>query len=126
MERREILRLFRELCRQSRHKFPLQRVKLDAPYALGVYVIYDPTDRVVHVGRTPRAKGGLHKRLYDHLSGASSFTNEYLNGDGSQLRGAYSYQYLEVADARKRALLEALAIGCLCPAHLGLGAGPGV
>src|SRR5262249_12731626 len=137
MERREIMRLFRQLCRQSPHKFPTQRAKLDAPYTLGVYVIYDPENRVVHVaagavewatfcehlpttldanrcrervlgsengctvahltdtahvGRTPYGRRGLHKRLYDHLCGASSFTREYLKGDGSQLRGAYSFQ----------------------------------
>jgi uncharacterized protein (DUF433 family) len=123
LERREIVRLFNQLCCQPLYQFPLRRAKLCAPFTLGVYVIRDAAKRVVHVGRTPRAKKGLHKRLCDHLSGASSFTNDYLKGDGSQLRGAYSFQYLEVADARKRALLEAFAIGWLCPLHLGLGEG---
>jgi hypothetical protein len=55
------------------------------------------------------------------LCGRSSFTYYFLDGDGSRLREGYSYQYLEVADARHRALLEALAVGWLCPAYLGVG-----
>ena len=122
MGRREIIRLFRQHCRQKIHPFPARRAKLCAPNGLGVYVIRDAANRVVHVGRIPRAKGGIHQRLCDHLSGRSSFAYYYLNGDSSQLREAYSFQYLEVPDSRERAILEAFATGWLCPAHLGLGA----
>ncbi len=125
MERRKILRLFGRLCRQPRYTFPAQREKLPAPHTPGVYVIYDAKSRVVHVGRTPAGRNDLHKRLNDHLCGASSFTQQYLKGEGSQLRGVYSFQYLEVPAPRQRALLEALAIGSLCPQHLGLGVPPG-
>jgi hypothetical protein len=53
----------------------------------------------------------------------SSFTLKYkpLKKDGSCLREGYKFRCLVVQSQRQRALLEALAIGRLCPAHLGLG-----
>jgi hypothetical protein len=93
---------------------------LNAPYTRGVYLIRDPADRVVHVGRTPRGKNGLHQRLSDHLAGRSSFVYYHLGQDGSRLRNGYTFQFIEVEDARTRALLEAFATGWLCPDHLGL------
>jgi hypothetical protein len=86
-----------------------------------VYIIYKE-EVVLHTGRTLRGKDGLQQRLKNHLHGSSSFTVEYLKGKGATLReGGYTYQYLELGDSRKRALLEAYAIGTLCPEHLGLG-----
>ena len=120
-ERRIVIQLFRQLCRQPVIPFPAPRGRLDAPYALGVYLIRDPSKHVVHVGRTPRAKNGLHQRLGDHLAGRSSFVYDHLGGDGSRLRAGYSFQCLAVEDGRKRALLEAFATAWLCPDHLGLG-----
>lgn len=117
----EIKRLFKELGKQEKRSFPKKRQALDAPSAHGVYIIRT-RQLVLHVGRTLRGKKGLYQRLKDHLYGASSFTNEYLRGDGAVLRqGEYTYQYLELADPRKRALLEAYTIGILCPEHIGLG-----
>jgi hypothetical protein len=55
------------------------------------------------------------------LQAASSFANKYLEGDGSKLRHGYKFKYLVIHDDRKRALVEALATGTLCPLHLGLG-----
>ncbi len=79
-------------------------------------------ETVLHVGRTLRGQDGLHQRLKNHLHGSSSFTREYLKGKGATLReSGYVYQFLELEDSRKRALLEAYAIGTLCPEHLGLG-----
>jgi hypothetical protein len=60
-------------------------------------------------------------RLANHLHGLSSFTKHYLEGKGSKLRQGYSYRCLPVKNLRRRALLEAYAIGCLCPKHIGLG-----
>ena len=119
-DRRVVKRLFKELCAQPRLLFPEERRPLNAPYKHGVYFIRKG-QKVLHVGRTARAKGGLHQRLSNHLHGSSSFTNEFLDGAGKKLRHGYTYQYLEVKDRRHRALLEAYAIGTLCPAHLGLG-----
>lgn len=120
-ESHEIEGLFRKLCNQPKRFFPRQRQRLDAPSEHGVYIIRKG-EAILHVGRTLRGKYGLHQRLTNHLHGLSSFTNKYLKGKGSVLRNEkYTYQYLELVDSRKRALLEAYAIGTLCPQHVGLG-----
>ena len=116
-----IRRLLDELLRSEAYAFPPERGRLEAPTDHGVYLIYDPQGRVAHVGRTPRARKGLRQRLKDHLHASSSFTNKYLKGDGSKLRRGFKYKYLVIPDPRTRALVEALAVGTLCPLHLGLG-----
>jgi hypothetical protein len=117
-------RLFAALMRKSAALFPVAGRKLEASRKQGVYVILDTKNRIVHVGRTLRAKNGIAQRLNNHLHAASSFTAHYLKGDGSRLRGKYRYKYVEVQNARARALLEAYAIANLCPKHLGLGKEP--
>ena len=122
-ERQEIIMLFESLLQQPKHIFPKLQHSLDVSVKHGVYIISRDED-VLHVGRTIRAKGGLQQRLKNHLQGKSSFARAYLSGDGNQLRRkGFAYQYLEVPDPRKRTLLEALAIGKLCPKHIGVGAG---
>ncbi len=118
-----IHQLFQELIRSESHSFPPYRQRLKAPTDHGAYIIYDPKGRVVHVGRSVKGKNGLHQRLTDHLHTNSSFTINYpeLEGDGSKLRDGYKFKYLVIHDDRKRALVEALATGTLCPLHLGLG-----
>ena len=113
--------LFAELMRADCKFFPRPREKMDAPSSQGVYIIYSPQGAVLHVGRTPRAAGGIRQRLYNHIHALSSFTNLYLQGHGAKLREGYSFQYLVVENVRFRALLEAYAVGHLCPAHIGLG-----
>ena len=120
-EPKTIHQLLQKLIRSESHSFPPHRQPLKAPTEHGVYIIYDPKGRVAHVGRTPRAQNGLHQRLKNHLRGNSSFTKNYLGGDGSKLRNGYKFKYLVMPDRRKRALVEALATGTLCPLHLGLG-----
>lgn len=44
-----------------------------------------------------------------------------MTGMSYKLRGGYGFRYLTVKNPRQRALLEAYAIGVLCPAHIGLG-----
>jgi hypothetical protein len=113
--------LFDKLCVQPKRSFPRFREPLDAPPKPGVYVIHK-NETVLHVGRTLRGRNGIQQRLKNHLHGSSSFTNEYLKGKGSTLReDGYTYQYLVLEDPRKRALLEAYAVGTLCPEHIGLG-----
>ena len=120
-ENKRIQDLFKELCSQPIHSFPEHRKSLTAPPEPGVYITRK-RKTVLHVGRTLRARDGLHQRLKNHLYGSSSFTNEYLNGKGAMLREkAYTYQYFVVQDSRLRALLEAYAVGILCPKHIGLG-----
>jgi hypothetical protein len=118
-DQRIVRALFAQLRRAPLKKFPKLREALDAPTGLGVYMIYDPEGRVAHVGRTPRAAGGIAQRLRNHMGGASSFTRKNLKGDGSKLRGKYRYRCIEVKTKRHCALLEAYAIGSLCPMHIG-------
>ena len=120
-EQQRVKVLFSELMRSPLQTFPALRGELKAPDQQGVYVICDPRGKVVHVGRTPKAKGGIAQRLRDHMSGASSFTNQYLKGEGAKLRGMYKFRCIVVENPRYRAFLEAYATGQLCPAHIGLG-----
>ena len=124
-ESKAVSALFAKLMQAPLQKFPEPRQKLNAPDRQGVYLIYGPRGKVLHVGRTPRAKGGIAQRLRSHLSGNSSFAIRYLDRDGSILRDKHKFRCLAVANPRRRALLEAYAIGHLCPAHLGLGSGAG-
>lgn len=120
-ESQEIEELFKKLCAQPKRLFPQKRHPLDVPSEHGVYIIRKE-DAVLHIGRTLRGKDGLHQRLENHLHESSSFAVKYLKGKGATLRdGRHTYQFLELEDSRKRALLEAYAIGTLCPEHLGLG-----
>jgi hypothetical protein len=122
-EFKKIASLFDELIRAPRRKFPAPKQSLEAPDQQGVYIIYSPSNKVLHVGSTPRARKGLAQRLRNHLAAQSSFTLHYLNSDGSRLRRGYKFRCLIVRSSRQRALLEAYAIGRLCPAHIGLGRG---
>lgn len=122
-ESKKIKKLFEQLCKNSLLKFPQNGYveKLDVPDTQGVYIIYNSRKIPVHVGRTVRGRRGLRQRLNQHLLGQSSFTERYLDGKGRVLRNRYWFKYLEVKNDRKRALLEALGVGILCPKHLGLG-----
>jgi excinuclease UvrABC nuclease subunit len=123
-ESQKVMKLFDQLCKQPKRPFPQYRQSLVASSKPGVYIIRKD-DTVLHVGRTLRGRDGLNQRLKNHIHGSSSFTNEYLKGNGAILRGdGYTYQYIVVEDPRKRALVEAYAIGKLCPAHIGLGGSP--
>ena len=119
----KIRKLFEKLLCAPRHRFPAKGQTLIAPQKKqdqGVYIIWN--GRVVyHVGRTTRARNGLHQRLTAHLRGRSSFTKALFNRDGDQLRLEYDYQALVVSNARHRALLESYATGVLCPRHIGTG-----
>jgi len=116
-----IKKLFSELCKQEKQPFPKKYQPLDAPLKAGVYIIRK-NKTILHVGRTHRCRKGIHQRLTNHLHGSSSFTNNYLHGNGATLREkGYTYQCLELEDPRKRALLEHYAIGKLGPRHLGTG-----
>jgi hypothetical protein len=121
VEREEIGILYESLLQQTKHVFPQPRQSFEVPVKHGVYVIYQAED-VLHVGRTIRGEQGLRQRLGNHLRGKSSFARVYLSRDGNKLRDkSFLFQFLEVPDPRKRALLEALAIGKLCPRHIGVG-----
>ncbi len=116
-----IQKLFARLIGSRLQRFPLAGERLDVTSNHGVYVIFGPRKQVLHVGRTARGRKGLAQRLRNHLHAGSSFTNVYLRGKGSKLRGTHSFAHIEVPDARTRALLESYAVGHLCPKHLGVG-----
>ncbi len=120
-EQKTVKDFFTKLTDSELQAFPRLREELNAPDHHGVYVIYSPKEKVLHVGRTIRAKGGIAQRLRGHMSASSSFTNKYLKGKGSKLRGKYKFRCVVVKNKRHRALIEAYATGHLCPAHIGLG-----
>jgi hypothetical protein len=124
LDRKIIKARFAKLKRAPLRSFPALYGKLEAPDKPGVYVIYDPRGNVLHVGNTPRARKGLAQRLRDHMGTRSSFTQQFkrLKQDGSRLRKGYKFRCLPVRKRRYCALLEAYAIGCLCPEHIGHGA----
>jgi hypothetical protein len=116
-ERERVAKLYADLIASPLVKFPAKG--LVAPLHQGVYIIYGPSERVLHVGSTPSGFQGIWQRLRNHLHKASSFTRVYLKGNGAELRKGYGFRCLVVKQHRLRALLEYYAIGHLCPAHLG-------
>ena len=120
-ESSQVRRLLTQLKRARPQAFPVSGERLDVPDKHGVYIIYSSRLVVLHVGRTVRGKRGLRQRLNNHLHGASSFAIQFLKGHGAKLRRNYRFAYIEIADARVRALVESLAVGTLCPRHLGVG-----
>ncbi|MBU1993028.1 GIY-YIG nuclease family protein [Patescibacteria group bacterium] len=120
---KKIENLLKRLVKSQFREFPKRGYaeSIGVPIEQGVYIIYDYESAVVHVGRTQRGNKGLRQRLNNHLLGQSSFVKRYLKGKGNKLRGSYRFKYLVISDSRERALVEALAIGKLCPSHLGLG-----
>ncbi len=119
-EQQEIMNLHNKLIASKQYVFP-SKGKVNVSEKHGVYVIYNPEDEVLHVGNTPSGKQGLNQRLYDHLARTSSFKDHYLKPNNISLRNGYKYRIIEVAESRKRALLEALTAGLLCPIHIGTG-----
>ncbi len=120
-ELRAVAKHFAALKRVSPVAFPQARGTLEVTANHGVYVIYSPRGKVLHVGRTVRGKRGLRQRLNNHLQGQSSFVASFFRGRGAKLRQGYKYACVEVPNPRTRALLEAYAVGHLCPEHIGTG-----
>ena len=59
------------------------------------------------------------RRYWLLKSEPTCYSIDDLERDGTTLRKGYTFSYMIVPDPRMRALLEAYAIGRLCPAHLG-------
>ena len=111
--------LYAQLIGAERIPFPEARKQLCAPKEKGVYIIFGPNDKVLHVGMTHSAKDGLRQRLRNHLTAHSSFVKRYYSGNARKLRRGHTFLYLIVTTLRQRVLLEALATGKLCPADIG-------
>jgi len=75
-EREQVAKLYSALVASPLVKFPAK--SLVAPMQQGVYVIYGPNGRVLHVGSTPSGLQGIWQRLRNHLYKASSFTLVHL------------------------------------------------
>jgi len=114
------MNLYKQLIASTVHIFPT-RGKINVSNNHGVYIIYSPEDEVLHVGMTPYGKKGLNQRLYNHISKTGIFYRKYLAPRAISLRDGYKFRFIEVENARTRALLEALTAGQLCPAHFGTG-----
>jgi hypothetical protein len=110
--------LFEKLTSNNFYIFPLGG-KMNVSEKHGVYIIYSPQNEVLHVGNTPSGRKGLNQRLYNHISCTGVFYEKYLKPNKIRMRGTYKFKYLEVADIRLRALLEAYSAGKLCPLHFG-------
>jgi hypothetical protein len=125
INRHGIEKLFGELQKKEHHKFPKEGGISGESTKQGVYVIRDEHGTVLHVGRTYGAERGITQRLENHLYGSSSFTQSHfkdgeMKGNAKKLREVCTFQYLDVADDRARAILECYAISWHCPKHLGL------
>ncbi len=119
-EPEEIMKLYKALLASSFILFPKQgSVVISIKH--GVYIIYNSNNEVCHVGTTISGKEGLNQRLNNHLKNQSSFSRQFLHKNGKILRAGYKFKYIEEESGRKRALLEALSIGLLCPLHIGTG-----
>lgn len=111
--------LFTKLVGTTIDTFPLKG-KPQASNKKGVYIIYNQDNIPLHVGTTPRGNNGINQRLYNHLTGSSSFSKNYLKKHGINLRVNYTFKFIEIDnDARTRRLLEHYTIGKICPKHLG-------
>ena len=120
LESEEIKKLFDKLIASPEHLFP-ENGKVYISDKHGVYIIYSPSNEILHVGTTKTAKGGLNQRLLNHVRNQSSFSVGYMQPNSISLRKGYKFKFIEVENARTRALLEALTAGLLCPAHFGTG-----
>jgi hypothetical protein len=60
LECEKIKDLYNKLIKQQQHPFPKEREELKVPTRQGVYIIRKGMN-VLHVGRTPRGKEGLHQ-----------------------------------------------------------------
>ena len=120
-ECKEVMQLHKELINAKSYSFTPKGTKVNVSEEQGVYIIYSANNIVLHVGTTKRGKGGLNQRLNNHRNGSSSFSKKYLKPNNIKLSGGCKFRYIEVEDGRKRAFLEALTIGLLCPKHIGTG-----
>ncbi|MCB0472544.1 MAG: hypothetical protein KDC56_05745 [Flavobacteriaceae bacterium] len=119
-ENRIVRDLHNKLVDAQLYAFPV-RGKIFVSESQGVYIISDGEGRALHVGSTKYGKGGLNQRLYNHISKTGVLYNEFLKPNGINLRDGYFFRFIELEDARKRALVEALTAGLLCPEHIGTG-----
>jgi hypothetical protein len=119
-ERNIVLKFHEKLVSSELHTIPTVG-KISISNKQGVYIIYDYQMKVLHVGKTNGARNGIDQRLLDHISNRSSFSKLYMKPNKIFLRNSAKFKFVEIDDARKRSLVEALTAGLLCPLHIGTG-----
>jgi hypothetical protein len=119
-ESKIIKRWYEKLTTSELHPIP-EKGRVEKSTKQGVYIIYDINYCVLHVGRTNGGKNGIDQRILNHIRNQSSFSKLYMRPNGISLRNSSQFRFIEIDDPRIRSLLEALAIGLLCPLHIGTG-----
>lgn len=120
-DEKKVEKLFNQLTTAKVCHFTQSGTRVNISNEQGVYVIYSPQKKVLHVGRTAGGNNGLNQRLNNHRTGKSSFKRMYLQKHKISLNPKYSFRFIEVSDPKIRTFLEAYAIGSMCPAHIGTG-----
>jgi excinuclease UvrABC nuclease subunit len=118
-ESKKVKKLVKKLEKAEILAFP-EEGKIELPEVEGVYAIVNKKDEVIHVGKTEGGLGGLFARLNGHLYGKSALRKAYLAPNEINLRNKCGVKWVEVKTERLRYLVEARAIGKLCPAYLPL------
>ena len=83
-EQKKIAALFAELMDEPRQRFPEAGGSIDAPNLKGVYVIYSPARRVLHVGSTPQPAGGIRQRAAGSHPGSIVLRAEVVFASGAK------------------------------------------
>lgn len=115
----EIKVLLNKLLGSNLIKFTDKITISNLPKNQAVYII-QYQKKILHVGRTYCAADGIKQRIKNHLYRNSSFMKSYNKMTKKKLKKYCSFKYIIVDDNRKRALLEFLTIGTLCPEYLGV------
>ena len=119
-EPQEIMKLYTALAASVSIQIPVKG-RIDVSNEHGVYIISNTENIVLHVGKTDRGVEGINQRLNNHLGNQSSFSKKYLKPNNFDLRKGFQFKYILVSNPRTRTLVEKLATGLLCPAHVGTG-----
>lgn len=119
----QIENYFERLLNRKPHNFPKKGESLkNITSKHGVYIIYSSNyKKILHIGRTYRGKNGLEQRITNHLHKSSSFMKymiEKKKFTPDKLRKC-KFRYIIIGNDKKRAYLESLATGKLCPLYIG-------
>jgi excinuclease UvrABC nuclease subunit len=118
-EGKKIKKLFKKLCKSEGVLVPKEG-RIELPETEGVYLLLNKKDEVLLVGKTEGGKGGLRSRINSQLFGASPFRKMYLLPSGTDIRKKHYVHCLAIESERDRILVEAYAMGKLCPEFIGM------
>lgn len=118
-EGKKIKKLYKKLCQAEGVPVPKEG-RIELPETEGVYLLLNKKDEVLLVGKTEGGKGGLRSRINTQLFGSSPFRKMYLLPSGIDIRKKHFVHWLTIESERDRILVEAYAMGKLCPAFIGM------